>query len=408
MGLPSQTGRVGSRGKRRSRTVARRKRRLSPPVAFVLLVVLGGGGWLAISSLGGPRGASASESASDEQASIPPVERENGQTDLSQRMPSMTELANRMDDEAAIEPLPDPVTRPNTVTTPPAEQTRTPITAPAQNTPAPERRLAETSSFGDLELAALFDEADALIRANDPVAARRVLNRPLVRERLDAAQAAAVRDRIASLNADLIFSPRVNPKDPFTETYQVRPSDSLAKIAANRELAVDWRFIQRVNGINDPRRIRVGQNLKLVRGPFHVRVDKSDYRADLFAGPPEVPEEWTYIRSFEVGLGESDSTPIGLFRVKRDSKLINPHWVNPRTGEQFSADDPENPIGERWIGIAGVGADAVYEGYGLHGTIDADSIGGQESMGCVRMDDESIAIVYEALVEELSVVRITG
>jgi len=264
MGLPSQTGRVGSRGKRRSRSVARRKRRLSPPIAFVLLVVVGGGGWLAISSLGGPRGASANETANDEQASIPPVERNDGQTGLSERMPSMTELAGRMDEDSTIDPLPDPATRPNTVTTPPAGETRTPITAPAQNTPAPERRLAETSSFGDLELAALFDEADALIRANDPVAARRVLNRPLVREHLDAAQAAAVRDRIASLNADLIFGPRVNPKDPFTETYQVQPGDSLWSIARAHE--VPLARLVKANEIGPKEVLRVGQRLVIPGG----------------------------------------------------------------------------------------------------------------------------------------------
>ncbi|MEM9064416.1 MAG: L,D-transpeptidase family protein [Planctomycetota bacterium] len=400
MGLPSQSGarvmRRGKQVKRGRRSTVRRKRGISPPVVFVLLAILGGSGWLAISMMTGPSAATAGEnttatnSADDTRMSLPPA----GGESMAANMPSMEELTEQMDAQAVTAPLPDPE----------------PLAA-APETDRQTQSVPTTSSdarraFDDMALAALIDQADGFVRQNQPVAARRVLNAPLVEGRLDNAQARVIRNRIAQLNESLVFSPRVDPMDPFSETYRIEPGDSLARIASKRELAVDWRFVQRINGIANARRIRAGQTLKLVRGPFHVRVDKSDYRADLFIGPPDLPEEWTYIRSFDVGLGESDSTPIGTFKVRTDSKLINPHWVNPRTGEEFMADDPMNPIGERWIGIEGVGADAVYEGYGLHGTIDPDSIGDQESMGCVRMDDESIAIVYEALVEGLSMVLI--
>jgi general nucleoside transport system permease protein len=42
-----------------------------------------------------------------------------------------------------------------------------------------------------------------------------------------------------------------------------------------------------------------------------------------------------YITSFAVGLGETGSTPHGLFRV--GVKLENPGWTNPRTGELMEA-----------------------------------------------------------------------
>ena len=88
--------------------------------------------------------------------------------------------------------------------------------------------------------------------------------------------------------------------------------------------------------------------------------------------------------------------------VRDDSKLINPYWVNPRTGERFEADDPLNPIGERWIGIRGVGDSALLKGYGLHGTIDPASLAGQMSMGCVRLDSDDVALLYELLEERVS------
>jgi lipoprotein-anchoring transpeptidase ErfK/SrfK len=114
-----------------------------------------------------------------------------------------------------------------------------------------------------------------------------------------------------------------------------------------------------------------------------------------------------YVRSFDVGLGEYGSTPTGLFRVRPASKAVNPAWANPRTGEQFDAEDPANPIGERWIGLEAVD-EAIKDvvGYGIHGTVDPDSIGRERSMGCIRLRDDDIELLYEMLVEETSLVRI--
>lgn len=220
------------------------------------------------------------------------------------------------------------------------------------------------------------------------------------------AQRSAVRRRLASAQAEALFSPKVFPGIWETESYEVRPGDTLAQIARKRDLTTDWRLIQRVNELRDPSRIRVGQSLKLVRGPFHAVVSKSGYRLDVFHGPPDERSEWMYIASFPVGLGEYDGTPIGTFRVRPASKLVNPYWINPRTGEHYDANNPENPIGEHWIGLEGLGDTAVFTGYGIHGTIEPDSIGTQASMGCVRMLAEDVAFIYELLVEGVSLVVI--
>jgi len=108
-----------------------------------------------------------------------------------------------------------------------------------------------------------------------------------------------------------------------------------------------------------------------------------------------------------VGLGEFGSTPIGSWKVRTNSKLIDPKWVNPRTGEVFQASDPKNPIGERWIGLIGTDAQtSLLEGYGIHGTIAPDSIGREMSMGCVRLDNEDVEWVYELLIDDQSTVQI--
>ena len=108
-----------------------------------------------------------------------------------------------------------------------------------------------------------------------------------------------------------------------------------------------------------------------------------------------------------MGLGALDSTPTGLFRIRTGSKLVNPPWTNPRTGEYFEPNDPLNPIGEHRLGFEGIEARTKdLQGYGIHGTIEPSSIGMSESMGCVRLLDDDVALLYETLTEGNSTVVI--
>jgi lipoprotein-anchoring transpeptidase ErfK/SrfK len=71
----------------------------------------------------------------------------------------------------------------------------------------------------------------------------------------------------------------------------------------------------------------------------------------------------------------------------------------------IEADDPKNPLGEFWIGLEGVDGNAVgQESYGIHGTIEPDSIGKMASLGCIRMLNDDVAVLYEMLVEGKSIV----
>jgi lipoprotein-anchoring transpeptidase ErfK/SrfK len=243
-----------------------------------------------------------------------------------------------------------------------------------------------------------------LLARNQLVDGRRLLSQTLAGGDLGPADAAMVRSRLAELNERLVFSPEVAPDDPFILTYRVQDNDALSKIPRRLGVQVDWRFVAHINRISDPRRIHPGQNLKVVTGPFHAVVHKSDYRLDLYLGDEG---ERVYVRSFDVGLGEYNSTPEGRFRVRPDSKLENPEWRNPRTRELFAADDPMNPIGEYWVGLVGdqPGLENIH-GYGIHGTIEPDSIGRQASMGCVRMRPDDVKLVWSVLMDEISTVEI--
>jgi hypothetical protein len=266
----------------------------------------------------------------------------------------------------------------------------------------PARRASDANP-----ISAHIEAADALLDRNDPLAARQALWDAMLMPGLDELQLAALRGRLTDLNRDLVFGPVHRRGDPLSTMYEVKAGDSLSRIAGREKLGTHWKLIQRINGLSSPERIRVGQKLKLVAGTFHAVVDKSDFRMDLYHGETESPDDWVFIASFDVGLGEGDSTPIGQFIVRDDGKLANPGWVNPRNpAEKFGPDDPGNPIGEFWVGLDGLGDAAAYTGYGIHGTIDPGSIGLERSMGCVRLRPDDIALIYEVMSEGKSLVRI--
>ena len=243
-----------------------------------------------------------------------------------------------------------------------------------------------------------------LLARNKPLEARRALSRALLSGSLDEFESDRTREQLRALNERLVFSPEIVENDPYTQAYIVQPNEFLSTIVKDQGLAVDWRFILRINGIREARNVRAGQRLKLIRGPFHAVIDKSEYRLDLYLGrAPNL----LYVASYPVGLGEFNSTPTGLFQVRVNSKLIDPGWTNPRTRQYYASEDPQNPIGERWIGLQGVdehNRDLV--GYGIHGTIQPESIGRQSSMGCIRMLPEDVEIVFEVLVEGASTIEI--
>jgi lipoprotein-anchoring transpeptidase ErfK/SrfK len=265
----------------------------------------------------------------------------------------------------------------------------TPGTAPA--TPAatvgtPAQRLQQAIAMTD----------------TDAVRARAELTRLLDSGSLDAAQRQQAYGAVNQLAGRLLFGPKIVPGDVVGQSYVVKKGDSLARIASREKLGIDWRFIQRINGLANERAIRPDQRLKLAYGPFDAEVVKADYRFNVYAGSGA---DRVMVASFPCGLGENDSTPVGTFRVRKGSKLIDPAWVNPRTGEKFAANDPKNPIGERWIGLEGTTPEmAKFTGYGIHGTVDQASIGRQMSMGCVRLGDAEVQVAYELIGEQSTVV----
>lgn len=459
MALPSQMPRSGQAparvmgGGRRAGWKARRRRRI---VGVVALAIAGGLAfifWPDRVSDAQANGAPSGEAAAQQETAMMPVGLGRGADPISEASrrsqtqppaPGSSTGTPGTPGNPGRSPAPVPVpgsTQENTAaqnpaaTSEPVRTTSTPTTTTRENSgnviemgttrsntaAVPAQRPAEQSapvretivssdSAGALSNAAraAVTRAEELLARNRPVEARDVLNRMLHDRNATSNDRAEMRARLAQIAQDLTFSARVVPEDTTATTYTIASGDSLARIIARENFDTDFRMLQRLNNITDPGRIRPGQRIKALKGPFHVVVHKGAFRMDLYADQTDSAGNRIFLRSFAVGIGELDSeTPLGAFRVRQNSKLIDPRWVNPRTGEVFASKDPKNPIGNRWIGIEGIDAQTEsLSGYGIHGTIEPHSIGARGSMGCIRMLQADVELIYDMLVPLKSTVLI--
>ena len=183
---------------------------------------------------------------------------------------------------------------------------------------------------------------------------------------------ADMQKKVASTRMTILFSKMITPD---SELYIVMPGDSLAKIAKKYSTTID--LIKRTNGLNSSL-IMPGMKLKVQKIPFSIIIDKSQSVLTLLLND-EV------IKSYIVSTGKNNCTPVGTFKIR--DKLLRPVWYN--RGVAVPADSPENVLGSRWMGIT-----TEESGYGIHGTIEPESIGYQCTDGCVRMKNEEVEELY--------------
>lgn len=102
--------------------------------------------------------------------------------------------------------------------------------------------------------------------------------------------------------------------------------------------------------------------------PIEVLVDPANHQLAVVSGQ-------TILRSYKVGLGGS-RTPEGSFQIS--DKVVNPN----------GRDDGE--FGSRGMQLSD-------SDYAIHGTDEPDSIGKDESLGCIRMDKGDIEELFDLL-----------
>lgn len=245
----------------------------------------------------------------------------------------------------------------------------------------------------------LITEATALMNRKPAqiIQARDKFNEAL-RLPMSAEQRTSVKDQLSKLSDQWLFSRTVVPGDPLCETYLVKSGDLLALIA--ERYRVPWEILQQINNVR-PEALQAGQTIKVVDGPFHVKVYRSTFKMDLYL-------QNTYVRSFKVGLGKTGmETPTGLWRVKGGGKLVQPIWTNPLDGKTYHPEDPDYPLGSRWVALEGLAGQAKERtGFAIHGTKEPEQIGTQGSQGCIRMHNGDAILIYNLLVPTYSQVEV--
>jgi LysM repeat protein len=167
-----------------------------------------------------------------------------------------------------------------------------------------------------------------------------------------------------------------SPQPMYYDAYVVKPGDQLRMVGQRYKLS--WEYIARLNRV-DAKKIRMGQKLKIIPGPFAAIIFLDRYEL-------VVHQDGSFVKNYRVGVGKDGATPLGDFTVK--NKMIDPTYYGPEG--VLPHDDPNNPLGKRWIDIG--------DSYGIHGTIDPASIGKNESRGCIRMLNSDVEEVYDFLV----------
>lgn len=219
-------------------------------------------------------------------------------------------------------------------------------------------------------------EIDTLIQDGDIARAHTALSQIYFRrtDRRD-----EIQQQIDETARQIYFAPRPH----IMAAYTIRPGDSLGRIAPR--YGVGWRYLARLNHTS-PKKIRAGQRLKVVRGPFGVEVNLRRLQMVVRSGNQ-------YVCRFSIGIGRDNSTPRGRFRVLR--KTPQPQYTDPE-GRVIAAGSPDNPLGNFWIDLG--------ESYGIHGTNNPSSIGRARSRGCIRLHNKDIEQLYGMLITGSEVV----
>lgn len=218
----------------------------------------------------------------------------------------------------------------------------------------------------------LYNKAVALESQGELVTAKIDLQR-LIEEHPNFKQIGEAQKKLEDLNMKIIFSSLVTPQ---TKVYEVNPGDNLDRIAKEFNTTVE--LIKKSNNLSS-NIIRAGQKLRIWTESFSILVDKSQNTLILKSNDE-------IIKTYRVSTGLNNCTPVGNFKVT--SKLVNPVWF--KAGAVVPSESPENVLGSRWLGFN-------LPGYGIHGTIQPETIGQQITQGCVRMLNKDVEELYSLM-----------
>lgn len=231
------------------------------------------------------------------------------------------------------------------------------------------RKSPSVSTKGSPSASELYNKAIALESQGEWLVAKNDLQK-LIEEHPNFKHVAEAQKKLEALNMKIIFSALVTPQ---TKVYEVKPGDNLDRLAKEFNTTVE--LIKKSNNLSS-NIIRAGQKLRIWMEKFSILVDKSQNTLVLKSNDE-------IIKTYRVSTGLNNCTPVGNFKIT--SRLMNPVWF--KAGAVVPPESPENVLGSRWMGFD-------LPGYGIHGTIQPDTIGQQITQGCVRMLNQDVEELF--------------
>jgi len=180
--------------------------------------------------------------------------------------------------------------------------------------------------------------------------------------------------------AEALSERAIGAKDStLFQEYRVKRGDALARVA--RRFKTDYRTIKRYSGMKRDG-LQIGQRLRVPKRHPEIVIFKGDFELLIVL-------EGCLIRAFDVATGKNGKTPEGRFTI--GTKTVDPTWYSP-AGKVYKFGSPENILGTRWMAFKNTDE---HKGFGIHGTKFPESIGTEASMGCIRMRNAEVEVVYD-------------
>ncbi|MEX2177051.1 MAG: L,D-transpeptidase family protein [Pirellulaceae bacterium] len=157
--------------------------------------------------------------------------------------------------------------------------------------------------------------------------------------------------------------------------HVVRGQESLFDLS--QRLHVPAELLQNINGINDPRVLLPGTELKVVPGPFRAEVHLVAGEITLFLGD-------LYAGRFPLSLGNEPPQPAEytVHDKRSDRTYIG------ADGRTIAANDPTNPYGQAWIDLGPTAC--------IHGSPQS-SAPDTQTLGCISLSPQDARDLYSIL-----------
>ena len=201
---------------------------------------------------------------------------------------------------------------------------------------------------------------------------------------LPADQAQQITDLLDQLAGTVIYSRR----HYLEPAYVAQSGDTLDRIA--RQYNIPWQLLGRINGLMPPgatsnedpikdQPLPPGKELKVVRGPFEAVVNLNKHELTLMV-------QNRYAGRFPIGVGRDQPKLDGEYTVR--NKTPSPAYHGP-DGVNIGSNDPQNPLGNAWIGLT--------DHIGIHGTNNPQAVGRDDNRGAICIGDRDLQDIYGIL-----------